>query len=76
MPQISLYIDENTLRKIENAAARAHMSISRWVAQQLKSKVEQVYPPRFEELFGSIDDQAFVRPDQTGFDEDSPRVGL
>ena len=50
MPQISLYIDEKTLKKIESAAARAHVSISRWVAEQIKAKVEPVYPKGYEEL--------------------------
>jgi hypothetical protein len=76
MPQISLYIDENTLREIENAAARAHMSISHWVAQQLKTKIEPGYPPQYDSLFGSIDDISFTRPDQPGFDHDTPRLEM
>ena len=35
MPQISLYIDGPTLKKIENAALRQRVSISKWVADQL-----------------------------------------
>jgi predicted HicB family RNase H-like nuclease len=56
MPQISLYIDEPTLKKVENAALRQHISISKWVAEQIRSRVEPIYPKDFEKLFGSISD--------------------
>jgi len=73
MPQISLYIDEATLKKVESAASREHVSISRWVADQIRSKVDPVYPKDFEDLFGSLSDESFVRPGQNGFQSDSNR---
>jgi len=73
MPQISLYIDEATLKKVESAASREHVSISRWVADQIRSKVDPVYPKDFEDLFGSLSDESFVRPVQSGFQSDSNR---
>ncbi len=76
MPQISLYIDEVTLKKIESAASRQHVSISKWVADQLRSKVDPIYPKGYEDLFGSISDESFVRPDQPRFQSDSPRETL
>ncbi len=70
MPQISLYIDESTLRKVEGAASRQHVSISKWVAEQIRAKVEPVFPKNFENLFGSISDDTFSRPVElnAGFD--------
>ena len=76
MPQISLYIDEKTLKKIESAANREHISISKWVAEQLRARVEPVYPTNFEELFGSISDNSFKKPKEISFDYDSKREGL
>ena len=73
MPQISLYIDEATLKKVESAASRQHVSISRWVAEQIRSKVDPVYPKGFESLFGSLSDESFVRPSQIGIDQDTRR---
>lgn len=73
MPQISLYIDEPTLKKIENAALRQHVSISKWVAEQLRSRIEPIYPPNYEDLFGSISDTSFVRPEQITYESDSLR---
>jgi hypothetical protein len=76
MPQISLYIDEATLKKVEGAASRQHVSISKWVADQIRSKVEPMYPKDFETLFGSIAEESFVRPDQIAFAQDSQREQL
>ncbi len=73
MPQISLYIDEPTLKKIEQAAAKERLSISKWVAKQLRAQVEAVYPPQYEELFGSVTDDSFCRPPEPAFNSDSPR---
>ena len=40
MPQISLYIDEATLKKIERAARKKRVSISKWVAEQLRARLD------------------------------------
>jgi len=73
MPQISLYIDEPTLKKVENAATRQHMSISRWVADQIRAKVAPAYPVGYEELFGSITDESFIEHMEIGFSTDTHR---
>jgi hypothetical protein len=76
MPQISLYIDEPTLKKVENAALRQHVSISKWVAEQIRSRVEPIYPKDYEFLFGSISDESFIRPTDNSFAIDSKREEL
>lgn len=73
MPQISLYIDEPTLKKVENAAKRQKLSISKWVAEQIRARVEPVYPADYERLFGSIDDDKFTAPLDIAFAADSGR---
>ncbi len=54
MPQISLYIDEQTFQKVQRAAAGEQKSLSRWVVERIKTNVDPVYPPGFEKLFGSV----------------------
>ena len=76
MPQISLYIDDKTLKKVQNAAKQSHTSISKWVAEQLKMKVDPSYPAHFEELFGSIQDSTFVEPEEMHVSADLPRETL
>ncbi|GAB1482764.1 hypothetical protein MASR2M78_15800 [Treponema sp.] len=73
MPQISLYIDERTLKKIESAAIRQNLSISKWVAEQIKARIEPVYPVDYENLFGSVNDDTFKRPQDLSFVADIPR---
>jgi len=76
MPQISLYIDESTLRKVEDAAARQRVSISKWVAEQIRARLEPVYPADFADLFGAVTDSNFKRPAQPQFNRDSRREEL
>jgi len=69
MPQISLYIDEQTLSKVEDAAKEEHLSVSGWVARQLRARLEPRYPAGFQDLFGSISDSSFHSPgDPSGSD--------
>jgi len=76
MPQISLYIDEPTLKKVESAAVRQQVSISRWVADLIRARIEPVYPAHFESLFGCIADDTFTEPEEIGFAADSVREKL
>jgi len=76
MPQISLYIDESTLKKVEGAAARQHVSISKWVAEQIRAKVEPTYPVGFEQLFGSLREDELIRPAQGNSADDTKRESL
>lgn len=76
MPQISLYIDEETLKKVEIAAKRSHVSLSRWVADQIRARMEPVYPLGFEDLYGSLAEDPLTRPDQGTLSQDSPREEL
>lgn len=76
MPQISLYVDEKTLKQIEDSAAREHVSLSKWVVEQIKTKIDPVYPTGYEELFGSVNDSAFNRPEELSFMDDITRESL
>jgi len=76
MPQISLYIDGPTLKKVENAAMRQKVSISKWVAEQIRSRVDPVYPGDYESLFGSIDDDTFTEPEDIASISDTVRENL
>jgi hypothetical protein len=73
MPQISLYIDGDTLKKVESAASHQHVSISKWVVKQIRAKVDPMYPKGFEDIFGSITDKTFLEPQELSRRGDSPR---
>lgn len=75
MPQISLYIDKTTLKRVEEAAAERQQSISKWVGELIRSRVEPTYPADFANLYGSVS-EPLARPDQVTYDADSPRESL
>ena len=76
MPQISLYIDEETLRRIEKAAEAEKTSISKWVGTQLKKTLQTTYTEDFLNLFGSIKDEQFISPTREPFEKDTERESL
>ncbi len=63
MPQISLYVDEKTLKQIENAAKSEKKSISKWVSLKLKSSLHNRWPEGYFNLFGGIKDDTFTEPE-------------
>lgn len=60
MPQISLYIDEETLSKIEKAAKKEQISISKWVGINIKRTFKSEYPENYFDLYGSVKDETMV----------------
>ena len=76
MPQVSLYIDKETLGKIEQLAQKSHTSISKWVGNNLKRLIKDDYPDDFFGLFGAIQDTSFNRPEVLSFDADTKRMSL
>jgi hypothetical protein len=73
MPQISLYIDVETLTKIEIAAKINNTSISKWVSERLKESLTGKWPDKYRNLFGCIDDDTFNVEKVQGFDTDLKR---
>ena len=73
MPQLSLYIDENTLKKIELAAKIEKISISKLVVKKLNESFQDKWPENFEKLFGSITDKKFDVPERMTSENDLKR---
>lgn len=76
MPQISLYIEKEILKKVEIAAKLENKSISKWVASQIKSNLRKQYPEDYFSLFGSITDENFIEPNEINFNEDIAKEKL
>ncbi|MFH0789467.1 MAG: DUF6364 family protein [Pseudomonadota bacterium] len=76
MPQVSLYIDKETLEKIEKYAQKSQTSISKWVGNNLKQLIRDDYPDDFLGLFGAIQDTSFNRPNDLSFNADTKRMGI
>ncbi len=54
MPQVTLYIDEDTDVKARLAAHSAGVSYSRWVADLIRSRTRDEWPESVRRLAGSI----------------------
>jgi hypothetical protein len=76
MPQVSLYIDKETMDKIGQLARKGGVSISRWVGDNLKRLIRDEYPEEFWGVFGAVQDEYFTRPEELSPVSDSPRVSL
>ena len=76
MPQLSLYIDKDTLKKLETAAKLERLSISKYVVQKLNESLNKAWPKNYRNLFGSIKDESFNVQRQNDFSKDLPRESL
>ncbi len=76
MPQISLYLDAETLKKIEKAAELDNTSISKWVTGKLIEHLEKNWPENYKSLYGSIDDNSFCAEAIKDFSHDTDREEL
>jgi hypothetical protein len=76
MPQLSLYIDKETLKKLELAAKIERLSISKYVVRKLNESLKNSWPGKYDDLYGSISDDTFQRPDNMVFTADSDRERL
>ena len=76
MPQLSLYIDENTLNKIEIGAKLEHLSISKYVVRKLNESMSNAWPENYQKLYGVMDDNSFSVEKIKDFSNDIKRESL
>jgi len=62
MPQVSLYIDQDALEIARRNARIENVSLSKYVSQVLSRSLDSGWPDGYWDLFGSVDDDSFVRP--------------
>ena len=74
MPQITLYIDQETDSKARAAARAAGVSYSKWVAELIRSRTRDEWPEMLRKLAGSRPD--FPLRAAEGNSVDVPRVSL
>ena len=54
MAQITIYIDSETLRRIESAATESGVSISKWVCEKIEIALRDEWPKSLFQLFGAL----------------------
>lgn len=73
MPQLSLYIDKETMKKLENIAKIENVSLSKWVGSVIQNALKNNYPPNYFELFGSVNDDTLKEPEELYNSSDAER---
>lgn len=74
MPQLSLYIDKETLERIESAARKEQLSLSKFVVSRVRDSLDRQWAPTVTALFGSVTDPSFGVEPPAG--NDKPRESL
>jgi hypothetical protein len=59
-----LNVDQIIFEKIERIAKQKKTSISNWVESNIKETLENAYPDGFFKLFGAIEDDTFIEPNE------------
>ncbi len=62
MSQVTIYLEEDTLAAAKTAAARAHMSVSKWFAQFAEAE-KQKPVQSWDHFFAEIDSPGAANPD-------------
>ena len=76
MPQVSLYLEQELLDSARRNARFEKISLSKYVSRALKRNTESEWPEGYWELFGALQDDTFVSPEDTPFDEVSKQVSF
>ena len=61
MAQLCLYLDSETIKKIEAMAKANQVSVSKWVRENLKESLTNTWPRDYFNLFGCINDNSFKK---------------
>jgi len=56
MPQVTLYIDDETAAKLKKAAKQAGVSRSRWLAKLIQQRTATEWPQAIKDLAGAWSD--------------------
>ncbi|MBE0511412.1 MAG: CopG family transcriptional regulator [Gammaproteobacteria bacterium] len=56
MGQLTIYLDDESERRLKSAAASAGMPVSRWVARLIQEKTRSEWPTAVREMAGAWQD--------------------
>lgn len=76
MSQLTIYLDDDSLRKIEKAAALEKSSVSKWVKKRLVQSLESQWPANYFSLFGSLAENDLPAVSKLDFSQDAARESL
>jgi len=76
MAQLTIYIDDETLARIELSARKEKDSVSHWVKKHLVRSIEESWPHGYFDVFGSLRAVGIKRPAQPDTGKDRKRAAV
>jgi hypothetical protein len=76
MSQLTIYLDEASMKDVRRSAKREHVSVSLWARKRLCEAIRHTWPRDYFDLFGALHDSDLARPAQGDPKADSPRKSL
>ncbi|MDO8909953.1 MAG: CopG family transcriptional regulator [Pseudohongiella sp.] len=76
MGQVTIYLDDEIERKMNEAVKSAHISKSKWIAQLVQEKVANAWPDSVSEMAGTWDDFPSLEDIRQGLHDDAKREQL
>ncbi|HKE26805.1 MAG TPA: hypothetical protein VKB88_30845 [Bryobacteraceae bacterium] len=76
MAKITIYLPDDVERKARKAAKRNRMSVSRWVAGEVKRQLDDSWAPEFLAAAGACPDFPDLVEIRGGYGQDAPRESL
>jgi len=76
MPQVSLYLEQEILDAARHNASLEKISFSKYVSRALAKAAASEWPQGYWDLFGALNDDSFVRPNDMPFTEVSEKVAF
>lgn len=73
MGQVTIYIDEQTEKKLQHLVEKSGISKSKWIAQLIEQKSATTWPAGIIELAGAWKDFPVAEEIRKGIGEDVPR---
>lgn len=73
MAQVTLYLDSETENRMKEAARAAGVSLSRWLADLIREKTANEWPPAVEALAGAWADIPLAEEIRKSSGQDIPR---
>jgi hypothetical protein len=76
MAQVTLYMDDDTVRRLRAAAEQAGLSMSAWLAQLVRERTRATWPAEVVALAGAWGDLPTAEELRAGSAQDVPREDL
>jgi hypothetical protein len=76
MGQVTIYLDRETEHKMKNIVKQSGMSKSKWIANLIREKAENVWPEKIQQLAGAWKDLPLAEEIREKMGHDTQRESL